>query len=210
MLFLEGGYYETSQGPKFWWIDPPSDSEIQALVAVLAARVIRFLRNKGYFQDDIDAAVPDEDMSQDELLPELQAASVQSRIALGERKGKPVRRLGVLKLQDFKLAAELKGPLCATTAAFSLHAAVYCAAWERSKLEKLCRYIARPAVAEERLELKPSGDVVLKLKTKYSDGTSHLLFSGLEFVEKLAALVPQPRIHLTRYLWALGKHVLYI
>jgi hypothetical protein len=30
---------------------------------------------------------------------------------------------------------------------------------------------------------------VLRLKTPYSDGTSHLLFSGLEFVEKLAALV---------------------
>ncbi len=123
-------------------------------------------------------------MTGDTLLPELQAASVQSRIALGERKGKPVRRLGALELQDFKLAAELKGPLCATTAAFSLHAAVYCAAWERGKLEKLCRYIARPAVAEERLELKASGDIVLKLKTKYSDGTSHLLFSGLEFVKR--------------------------
>jgi hypothetical protein len=206
MLFLEGGYYETSQGPKFWWIDPPSDSEIQALVAVLAARVIRFLRKKGYFQDDIDAAVPDEDMSQDELLPELQAASVQSRIAMGERKGRRVRRLGVLELHDFQAASELKGPLCATSAAFSLHAAVYCAPWERGKLEKLCRYIARPAVAEERLELKASGDVVLKLKTKYSDGTSHLLFSGLEFVEKLAALVPQPRIHLTRYHGCLAPH----
>jgi hypothetical protein len=206
MLFLEGGYYETSQGPKFWWVDPPTDAEIQALVAILAARVIRFLRKKGYFQDDIDAAVPDEDMSQDELLPELQAASVQSRIAMGERKGRRVRRLGVLELHDFQAASELKGPLCATSAALSLHAAVYCAPWERGKLEKLCRYIARPAVAEERLELKASGDVVLKLKTKYSDGTSHLLFSGLEFVEKLAALVPQPRIHLTRYFGCLAPH----
>jgi hypothetical protein len=45
--------------------------------------------------------------------------------------------------------------------------------------------------------LRASGDVVLKLKTPFSDGTSHLLFSGLEFVEKLAALIPPPRIHLT-------------
>ena len=50
------------------------------------------------------------------------------------------------------------------------------------KHEKLCRYIARPAVAEDRLSLRPSGDIVLKLKTPYSDGTSHLFFSGLEFV----------------------------
>ena len=80
--------------------------------------------------------------------------------------------------------AELKGPLCAQVSGFSLHAAVYCAPWEREKLEKLCRYITRPAVAEDRLKLQPNGDIVLRLKTKYSDGTSHLLFSGLEFVEK--------------------------
>ncbi|MBC7691748.1 MAG: transposase zinc-binding domain-containing protein [Methylotenera sp.] len=37
MLFLEGGYYETAkeldQGPKFWWVDPPTDEQIQAMVA---------------------------------------------------------------------------------------------------------------------------------------------------------------------------------
>ena len=61
-------------------------------------------------------------------------------------------------------------------------------------------------MAEDRLSLRPNGDVVLRLKTKYSDGTSHLLFSGLEFVEKLAALVPQPRIHLTRFFGCLAPH----
>jgi len=210
MLFLEGGYYETHQGPKFWWIPPPSDVEIAALVEQLAKRVIRFLKKKGYFtraactENDLDAGLPDEEMLQQELLPELQAASVLSRIALGERKGKRVRRLGALEPEDFQ--ASIQGPLCATSIGFSLHAAVYCAPWERGKLEKLCRYIARPAVAEERLEMKPSGDIILKLKTKYSDGTSHLLFSGLEFVEKLAALVPPPRIHLARYFGCLAPH----
>ena len=123
---------------------------------------------------------------------------------MGERKGQPVRRIGAAGFTNFQ--AELKGPLCALTRGFSLHAEVYCAPWEREKLEKLCRYIARPAVAEERLSLRPSGDIVLKLKTQYSDGTSHLLFSGLEFVEKLAALVPPPRIHLTRFFGCLAPH----
>jgi hypothetical protein len=54
--------------------------------------------------------------------------------------------------------------------------------------------------------MRPSGDVVLRLKTPYSDGTSHLLFSGLEFVEKLAALIPPPRIHLTRFFGCLAPH----
>jgi hypothetical protein len=204
MLFLEGGFYNTHQGPRLWWIDPPTDAEIQAMVVTLATRVVRFLKKRGYFQDDADSAVPEDEMTQEELLPELQAASVQSRIALGERKGQRVRRLGSLQFADFQ--PELKGPLCAVTQGFSLHAAVYCAPWEREKLEKLCRYIARPALAEDRLQLRPSGDILLRLKTPYSDGTSHLLFSGLEFVEKLAALVPPPRIHLTRFFGCLAPH----
>ncbi|MEK6706130.1 MAG: transposase [Bdellovibrionota bacterium] len=79
------------------------------------------------------------------------AASVRSQVAMGERKGKGVRRLGCLHFDD--LHPELSGPLCAQLSGFSLHARVYCAPWERGKLEKLCRYIARPAVAEERLKL---------------------------------------------------------
>ncbi len=207
MLFLEGEFYETHQGPRYWWVDPPTDGEIQALVLTLAKRVIRLLKKRGYIQDEVDFAVPDEDMTQEELLPELQAASVQSRIALGERKGQRVRRLGSGGFGEFgDFQAELKSPLCAVVAGFSLHAEVYCAPGEKSKLEKLCRYITRPAVAEERLQLRASGDVVLKLKHPYSDGTSHLLFSGLEFVEKLAALVPAPRIHLTRFFGCLAPH----
>jgi hypothetical protein len=204
MLWLEGGFYETPQGPKLWWVDPPTDSEIQDMVTRLATRVVRILKKKGYFQDECDAAIPDVEGNENELLPELQAASVRSKIALGERKGKPVRRLGSLDLTD--LQPVLKGSLCAQVLGFSLHAGVYCAPSERAKLEKLCRYITRPAIAENRLELKPSGEIVLKLKTPYSDGTTHLLFSGLEFVEKIAALIPPPRFHLTRFFGCLAPH----
>ena len=78
---------------------------------------------------------------------------------------------------------------------------------ESSDLAARCAPEAASADASSRrLQLLPSGDVVLKLKSKYSDGTSHLLFSGLEFIEKLAALVPPPRIHLTRFFGCLAPH----
>jgi hypothetical protein len=123
-------------------------------------------------------------------LSELQAASVKNRVALGKRRGEWIRRIGALGISD---PPELTGPLCASVAQFSLHANVYCAPNQRDKLEKLCRYVARPAVAEERLKLKSNGDVLLRLKKPFSDGTSHLVFSPLEFLEKLAALLPPPR-----------------
>ena len=77
---------------------------------------------------------------------------------------------------------------------------------QRSDLEHLCRYITRPAIANERLSVNHAGQVVLKLKTAYRDGTSHLVMSPLEFMQRLAALVPRPRLHLIRFHGVLAPH----
>ncbi|SFN04493.1 transposase [Nitrosomonas communis] len=55
---------------------------------------------------------------------------------------------------------------------FSLHADVRCAMHQRSKLERLCRYITRPAIADERLARNQDGQVILTLKTPFRDGTT--------------------------------------
>ena len=38
-----------------------------------------------------------------------------------------------------------------------------------------------------------------QLKSPYKDGTSHIVMEPLEFMERLAALVPRPRLHLIRF-----------
>ena len=90
-------------------------------------------------------------------------------------------------------------PLCADIDGFSLHAAVRCEAHDRKRLEQLCRYITRPALANERVQFNAAGQVELKLKTPWRDGTTHLVMSPLEFMQRLAALVPRPRLHLIRF-----------
>ena len=82
---------------------------------------------------------------------------------------------------------------------FSLHAAVRWGADQRKELEHLCRYITRPAIANERLKRNRAGDVVLQLKSTFKDGTTHIVMSPLEFMQRLAALVPRPRLHLIRF-----------
>ena len=82
---------------------------------------------------------------------------------------------------------------------FSLHAGVACKSHQRKKLERLCRYITRPAIAERRLSLARNGNVIVALKTPYDDGTSHVVLSPMEFMGRLAALVPRPRVNLTRF-----------
>jgi hypothetical protein len=34
-----------------------------------------------------------------------------------------------------------------------------------------------------------------ELKTPYRDGTTHVIFEPLDFIAKLAALVPKPRVN---------------
>jgi len=82
---------------------------------------------------------------------------------------------------------------------FSLHVAVRCGAEDRQGLEQLCRYITRPALAIERVQGNAAGQVVLTLKTPWRDSTTHLVMSPLEFIQRLAALVPRPRLHLIRF-----------
>jgi hypothetical protein len=49
------------------------------------------------------------------------------------------------------------------------------------------------------LSLTRGGNVRYALKTPYRDGTTHVIFEPEDFVARLAALVPKPRAHLTRY-----------
>jgi hypothetical protein len=48
--------------------------------------------------------------------------------------------------------------------------------------------------------------VVLTLKSPWADGTRQLLFEPLTLLEKLAALIPRPRINLVVYHGVLAPH----
>ena len=41
--------------------------------------------------------------------------------------------------------------------------------------------------------------MIVGLKTAYDDGTTHVVLSPMEFIGRLAALVPKPRVNLTRF-----------
>jgi hypothetical protein len=94
----------------------------------------------------------------------------------------------VLSLQSLPSQAMPSTPELRVNAhGFSLHAAVRWRADQRKELEQLCRYITRPAIANERLKRNRAGQVVLQLKSPYKDGTTHIVMEPLEFMERLAA-----------------------
>ena len=68
----------------------------------------------------------------------------------------------------------------------------------------LRRYCARPPIATERLEPHTDGRLLYRFKRPWRDGTTHIVMDPLELLEKLAALVPAPRVHLTRFFGVLA------
>ena len=140
-------------------------------------------------------AEPDADGDEARTLRPLQAAAVTYRIAFGPRAGHKVLTLRGAQPRE----SAPRQPLCDDIDGFSLHAAVRVEAHDRKRLEQLCRYITQPALSDERVQCNAAGQVELKLKTPWRDGTTHLVMSPLECIQRLAALVLRPRLHLIRF-----------
>src|SRR5207253_10990510 len=184
--------------------------DIATVVQKISHRVIRTLRHLGYLEAEaeLDAVVATGYDPLGEAEPELartMAAAVQQRIASGERAGQPVRRIGAGFGAEGE-APRLTGPRCASVHGFSLHANTAVPAHRRDQLERLIRYTARGAVALERLQEDANGDLVYTFTKPWSDGTTGITLSPLELLEKLAALVPLPRVHPVRYGGCLAPH----
>ena len=133
-----------------------------------------------------------------ESLAMATSSSIIGRIAFGPNAGKQVTRIG----SGFGYYEEIplaKGHRCFSVNGFSLHANTATNTLARDRLRKLVEYISRGPLSNERLEITKSGQVKLKLKTAYSDGTSHLLFTPGEFIEKLSAIIPPPKSHLVKW-----------
>ena len=143
----------------------------------IIARRLKMLTRQGYLVEEQGMTYL-ADIDPDNPLTPLQAASCSYRIALGPRAGHKVLSLRTVPGRDDKATAGL----CADAHGFSLHAGVRSGTHQRKELERLCRYITRPAIANERLKQDGEGNVVLQLKSAWRDGTTHIRMSPLEFM----------------------------
>ena len=195
MLFLDGVYVDGANGStRFRWVRAPSGAELTKLAHRIAHRVGRFLERQGLLERDAENGYLATDAVNEDPMNTLLGHSITYRIAVGPHQGRKVFTLRTQSSSDAPF-----GDQVGNVAGFSLHAGVAARADERKKLERLCRYISRPAVAEKRLSLTPNGNVRYQLKTPYRDGTTHVIFEPLDFIARLAALVPKPRVNLTRF-----------
>jgi hypothetical protein len=203
-------------GLLFHPLPAPNDEDVARIARAVCRKVGRLLAREK----------PTEN-GQNSLLSELANASVQGWVATGPRRGCRVLRLGTTGEDK---AATITGKRCAEVAGFNVHANTSARANERERLEILVRYLARPPIANDCLSQLPDGRLALKLKQVWRNGdgrgeaawgrgrvgrpksprgTTHVVFTPHELIEKLIPLIPRPRAHLVRYHGILGPAAKY-
>jgi hypothetical protein len=164
---------------RFHGLPPPWDDDITRLLGQIARAIHRLVERR--LADRGDDESPD-------LLASEQAA-------------------GVVPPPSMDLATRLKsGRRSAFLDGYSLHADRLVEADDRDGLERLCRYGARSPIANSRLSLDRNERVRVALKRPLRDGRIELVFPPVDFLRRLATLIPPQRSHLTRFHGVFAPH----
>ena len=185
MLFLDGAYTFDGPQPTFHRTPRPTSAELARLLHTIGKRVARRLERGGFLVRDPEHEHLDVEPA--EALDQLIGASIHYRIAIGPNAGKKALTLRTVPARPAPFASTL----LARQPGFSLHAATRCEANQRDQLEKLCRTITRPAIANQRLSMNERGQVIVRFKQPFRDGTTQVVLDPLDLFARLAALAPR-------------------
>jgi Putative transposase/Transposase zinc-binding domain len=206
LIGLDGWFAHDARGELAFTRAPtPTDRDVEQLILRVHAQTMRLLARRGLLEADS----PDPLAEQTPPLAACYEGAVTQRVGLGPARGRPVIKLRTSLVQHLEEAAqrvERGARLCAQLDGFDLHGRVGLGPADRKRLADLVRYCARPPLAHDRLTREPHGHYLLRLKTRWRDGTTHLRFEPIELMERLAAQIPKPRINQVLYAGVLAPH----
>jgi hypothetical protein len=151
----------------------PSRAEVDSVAWSVCQRTMAILKARGLgldaAADDLDPDFGQGSLLSDPMLSACAKASMQGLVLLGPGAGRQVLRLGTGPHDRDRRGRAAHG--------FDLDASRRVSADDKQGLERLCRYVLRPPLSHDRVELTSTGQVRLRLKRAWSDGTTHLVFS---------------------------------
>ena len=176
--------------PEFVATPPPRREDLAGVLERVVRRVARALGREVDDEGEVD------EESDDPLLGCRRAAVARGTYGRVSDDGEPVADVDAARFGRRPPKAQ-----AVDLAGFNLHASVYLGATDVEGRERLLRYVARPAVALDRVSELPDGRVAYRVKWSRGDGRgeTHRVMTPMEFMARLAALVPPPRHPLVRY-----------
>jgi hypothetical protein len=200
-LALDGVYVrDSSDELVFEPLPPPTAEEVATVATETYRRLERVLERHGRSLDGLGEE-PDRLQDEQPVLATCYGASAADRQLLGAAPGHKTDKL----IRPVSLVSDPTLPL-AEVGGVNIHAAVAVDGRDRKRLERLCRYVARPPLALDRLEDYGDGRLAIRFKVPWKDGTTAVLLDPLDLLTRLCALIPPPRFHMLRYHGVLAGH----
>jgi len=149
-LALDGVYVRDEQGElQFHPLPEPTGEEVAQVAAWTHEALLRVLARHGRSLEGVDES-PDAIVHDQPVLASCYAASTADLQLLGDAPGQRTDKL----VRPVRLVPSPTEPL-AEVGGVNIHAKVFIDGRDRKRLERVCRYIARPPLSQERLELHP-------------------------------------------------------
>jgi len=187
---------------EFHRLGQPDPTDLADIAFNTSMRVQRWLQRKGLLAD------PDEVHFSNET-PERAAldACLEGSIGLGDLTCLPDDAdAGARAGGDEPPRPERRARRGGHHRGFDVHAGVVVAASNREGREKLFRYCARPPLSLERLSVTAEGMVAYRLRKPWNPEQTHRVMTPMQFMARLAALVPPPRHPLIRFHGVFAPH----
>jgi hypothetical protein len=200
-LGLDGVYVRDAQGALgFHELPTPSSAEVREIARRTARRLHAAFLKQGRKSPWDDESVSGDlgetepfDLEQPGLFACYQAAALGIAVS-GERTGQPVLRVAFGGASSELASKHHGGKTEEQPVAEALGVSVYAKqrvhGHDRAQLERLCRYVMRPPLSQDRLERRVDGRLELTLKNVWKDGTRALLLEPHDLLVRLCAAVP--------------------
>ena len=188
----------------FHALPPPVEAELTEVAWETCRRTRDILQRRGLWQDDPEPGAGDGDplAAAEPGMAATYQASLRGVLSSGPRRGRQVVRFFGQAAREDGLDPASRRP----GHGFDLHARQGTHAGDRAALERFARYVLRPPLAQGRLDLASDGRVVLHMKRPWRDGTAGMVFEPLDFLSRLTALIPRPKMNTLRFHGIYASH----
>jgi len=188
-VFVDGYFFKSNNKIYFKEVNAPNKRDLEKLLKVIIKKILRWLERNSYLEVESNNLKLLEN-----TMASIHESSVCYKISVGPRKGEKIQiggREDLVKVVNSGGGMSIDG--------FNIHAGVNIKKNQREKMSILFRYISRGPLAKGRVEAPNDEKILVKFKKPWSSGATHVVYTNLEFIEKLVALVPPQRAHLVRY-----------